>query len=123
MVIAMRTACLMVTAVFCVSGAVSAAGFQTKPAAARAHRVQISHFNFQTPTLTVHVGDTVVWKNSDIVPHTVTDLNKAFDSGAFAPGASWRLIAKTPGTFHYECTLHPNMEGTLIVVNALDSGK
>jgi len=65
--------------------------------------------------LTVSVGDTVEWKNADIVPHTVTALDKSFNSGGIAPGATWKYVAKRAGTFAYGCTPHPNMKAKLIV--------
>jgi plastocyanin len=64
---------------------------------------------------TVQTGDTVVWINDDVVPHTATDLGKSFDSGEIESGHEWRFVARAPGTFAYECTLHPTMRGTLVV--------
>ena len=82
-------------------------------------KVLISGMKFQPATLTVNVGDTVEFTNSDLYPHTATakavgDL-PAFDSGILASGASWRFVEKTKGTYDYICTLHPNMKGKLIV--------
>ena len=70
---------------------------------------------YQPDVVTAHVGDTVQWKNADIVPHTVTAEDKSFSSGAIAPGTIWKLVAKKAGTFPYSCTPHPNMHGKLIV--------
>ena len=81
--------------------------------------VVIRGFKFEPPTVTVHAGDTVEWKNDDIVPHTATaDGNPekpAFDSGTIRTGASWRYVAQNKGTYNYICTLHPNMKRELIV--------
>src|SRR5262249_61305255 len=81
--------------------------------------VIIRDFTFNPTTVTVHTGDTVVWKNEDSVPHTATadtDAQKpAFDSGAIQKGAAWQFIAGNKGTYKYTCTFHPNMEGTSIV--------
>jgi plastocyanin len=66
-------------------------------------------------TLVVNVGDTVVWKNEDIVPHTATDRGKVFDSGSIAPGASWNYVASKKGTYFYYCAYHPNTKGKLVV--------
>jgi plastocyanin len=78
--------------------------------------VLIDHFKYQPDTLTVNVGDTVEWKNVDIVPHTVTAADrKSFDSGGIANGASWRFTPCKRGTYGYFCTLHPNMKAKLIV--------
>jgi plastocyanin len=65
--------------------------------AAKSHDVSISGFKFQPDTLTVHVGDTVQWKNSDIVPHTVTATDKSFASSTILPGATWKLVVKKGG--------------------------
>ena len=76
----------------------------------------ISQFRFRPEALTVNLGDTVEWKNSDSLPHTATAENeKDFDSGSIADGASWRFTANKKGSFDYICTLHPNMHGKLVV--------
>lgn len=81
--------------------------------------VAIRSFKFAPATVTVNQGDTVEWKNDDIVPHTATeDTNAkkpAFDSGTIATGATWHFVAHNKGIFNYTCTFHPNMEGKLIV--------
>jgi plastocyanin len=84
-------------------------------AAAETHQISISGFKYQPDVLTVHVGDTVEWKNADIVPHTVTAVDKSFNSGAIKPGATWKFVVKKAGSFAYVCTPHPNMHGKLIV--------
>lgn len=70
---------------------------------------------FTPPELTVHVGDTIVWKNTDPFPHNVTAATGAFSSGDLDPEKQWRFRARTAGRFPYVCTLHPGMKGTLIV--------
>src|SRR5215510_9050879 len=79
----------------------------------------IRDFKFEPATLTVDLGDTVEWKNDDIVPHTATadggGQKPAFDSGTIQAGAAWRYVARNKGRYNYTCTLHPNMEGKLIV--------
>ena len=81
--------------------------------------VEIRELKFQPATVTVHEGETVEWKNDDIVPHTATaDGNgekPIFDSGNIQTGAAWRHVAPQKGTYSYSCTLHPNMHGKLIV--------
>ena len=79
------------------------------------HEVLIHGFMYLPAVMTVHVGDTVQWKNTDVVPHTVTAEDKSFSSVAIAPGATWKFVAKKAGTFPYSCTPHPNMHGKLIV--------
>jgi plastocyanin len=84
-------------------------------AAAQTRTIIISGFKYQPDVLTVNAGDTVEWKNNDIVPHTVTADDKSFTSGAIRPGATWKFVAKKSGTFSYTCTPHPNMHGKLVV--------
>jgi plastocyanin len=107
---------LPVQTVLILSLGLTAGVYSQPPAKSSTHKqtVIINQFAYTPSTLTVHVGDTVVWLNKDVVPHTVTAPG-GFDSGAFAPGKSWELITKKTGTFQYDCTLHPNMKGTLIV--------
>ncbi|HKH91912.1 MAG TPA: cupredoxin family copper-binding protein [Gemmatimonadaceae bacterium] len=77
--------------------------------------VVIRSFAFSPATDTVQAGDTVHWINQDVVPHTATSRIGGFDSGTLEAGQDWRYVARTPGTFAYECTLHPTMRGTLVV--------
>jgi plastocyanin len=70
--------------------------------------------SYAPAALIVKRGDTVVWRNKDPFPHTVTAPGK-FDSGSIAASRSWKLVARKPGVYPYLCTLHPNMQGTLTV--------
>jgi len=83
-------------------------------AAAQTHVVVIDGVRYEPASITVKRGDTVVWRNNDPFPHTVTAA-KQFDSGSIAAGGQWKYVARKPGTFEYLCTLHPNMTGTLVV--------
>jgi plastocyanin len=79
------------------------------------HTVTIDASRFQPDTMTVMAGDTVVWRNEDLVAHTATSKAGAFDSGLIAPGKSWTYKPKRAGDFSYTCTYHPTMTGTLRV--------
>lgn len=76
--------------------------------------VAIDGMKFAPASATVRRGDTVVWVNRDVVPHTVTAVG-VVDSRAIAPGASWAYVATTPGRLEYACTLHPMMKAALVV--------
>jgi len=91
------------------------AGCRRASSNSQTHEVAIHNFEFQPATLTVHTGETVRWKNSDAIPHSVVDLDGAFGSGSMPADATWSYVATRTGTFHYECSLHPNMQGTLVV--------
>ena len=79
------------------------------------HTVTIDATRYQPARLTVHVGDTVVWVNKDLIPHTATAKGGAFDSKVVAPGASWRFTVKAKGASDYACLFHPTMTGRLDV--------
>ena len=69
---------------------------------------------FQPAQLTVHVGETVEWKNEDIVAHTVTANDGSFDSGLIQPGGTWKMTVQKSGTIDYHCRPHPNMTAKLV---------
>lgn len=81
------------------------------------HDVNIQGFAFSPSPLTVKKGDVVVFKNFDTPTHTVTALNKMFDSKNIRSGDQWTLETAnlSPGSYEYQCTLHPSMRGTIVV--------
>lgn len=94
------------------SGVARAAGGTAT--ASRAATVDINHFAFHPPTLTVAKGATVTFSNSSKVTHTAT-RNGAFDTGRIRPGKSVAVRFKQKGTFAYHCEIHPLMHGKIIV--------
>jgi plastocyanin len=113
----------LVTAVLA-AGAVGGAGVRWWIGAHPApviHRVTIDAARFEPARLVVQAGDTVVWVNEDLVPHTATAAAKAtaqpraFDSDVLVQGASWRFTPTAAGTLDYACTFHPTMTGRLEV--------
>lgn len=81
-----------------------------------AHTVTIEGSRFQPAALDVRPGDTVVWKNADMFPHTATAKAAGFDSGAIEPGESWRLtVPQQRGDLPYVCAYHPTMTGVVRV--------
>jgi plastocyanin len=85
------------------------------PAAGGGDAVTIQNFAFGPASLSVAVGTTVTWTNSDSAPHTATADDGSFDSSSIAPGATFSQAFDTAGTFAYHCSLHPNMTGTIEV--------
>ena len=83
--------------------------------AARRHVIEISGFRYQPPAAEVRAGDTIVWINRDVVPHTATDRAKGWDTGSMAAGAEGSVVVERPGSYAYVCAFHPNMAATLVV--------
>lgn len=77
--------------------------------------VKMAGFAFDPATLTVNVGDTVTWTNSDTQPHNATASDGAFKTPDITQGQSTSITATVPGTHTYTCTIHPRMVATLIV--------
>lgn len=113
----------------------------TALAQASNHRVMVGAddgqamvMRFLRSTVTVHVGDTVVFDNSkNMGPHTVTfgqepegpalerPLLAATYSGGdlnsfVLPGATFEVTFTAPGTYHYICALH-DVQGMVGTVN------
>ena len=86
---------------------------QQKPSN-RTHMVLIKGFAFVPQRLEVRAGDTVIWKNEDIVPHTAT-AKQSFNSRELGPQQSWSYVAKRKGIYPFICTYHPTMKGELVV--------
>ena len=92
-----------------------AAAAPTTPALGR-HVVEIRGMAFHPQVLQVSRGDTVVWINRDIVPHTATATRKGgWNTGPLSQGTTGRYIADRRGEDPYICELHPTMAGKLIV--------
>jgi len=77
-------------------------------------QVVMKAISFQPAELTVHAGETIEWKNEDIVAHTVTANDGSFDSGLIQPGGTWKMTIKNTGTLEYHCRPHPNMIAKLV---------
>jgi len=81
--------------------------------------VTISTSAFSPTPLTIAIGTTVTWKNSDSMNHTATADNSSafkFDTGDIAAGATSGGVTFTQaGTFEYTCTYHPSMHGKITV--------
>jgi plastocyanin len=77
--------------------------------------VQIINFAFAPASASVPVGGTVAWTNDDGAPHTATALDGSFDSGILDPGGAFSWTFESPGTFAYQCALHPQMQGEVVV--------
>lgn len=91
------------------------------PSAASSHagshevRVRISGFAFDPKRLEINAGDTVVWVNEDLVPHTATATDGSWDTGTLETTMEARIVFGSPGDFSYVCAFHPHMTGTISI--------
>jgi plastocyanin len=81
--------------------------------------VTIKNGVFAPNPVTVKVGQSVNWLNSDTIAHTATDPG-VFDTGSISPTSAHsdngdNVTFNTVGTFNYHCTLHGNESATVVV--------
>jgi plastocyanin len=78
--------------------------------------VTMKDIKFNPSTVNVKVGDTVTWTNDDSVGHDVTgDGFKSGSAGGIGGGETYKHKFDKAGTFKYRCTVHPGMEGEVVV--------
>lgn len=108
----------------CGSGPSARAGASSSPLEAAKHKatagtvaVVMRNIAFNPGTVRARVGETVTWTNRDDAPHNVTYNSgpKFTSSPTFTNGMSWSLKLTKPGIIRYLCTIHPGMDGTIIV--------
>ena len=78
-------------------------------------KVVVKDFMFMPTPLTVKSGSTVTWTNKDDEPHTVVSDTGVFKSGGMDTNESFSYKFDKPGTYHFTCSIHPRMVGTVVV--------
>ena len=78
-------------------------------------RIRISGFAFSPNRLEIKAGDTVIWMNEDIAPHTATASDGSWDTGTLETGMEARILFGSPGDFEFVCAFHPHMTGTISI--------
>ncbi len=82
---------------------------------------ETSNACFSPSAVTINVGDTVEWTNTDTAAHTVTSGNPAdgpsgvFDSSLIMGKASFSQKFDKAGSYDYFCMVHPWMTGNVKV--------
>jgi plastocyanin len=79
--------------------------------------VVMKNINFNPNKIYAKVGQTVTWTNRDDAPHNVTYVSGPpfASSRTFTNGESWTLKLTKPGIIQYICTIHPGMDGSIVV--------
>ena len=96
------------------ASASSSVAANAQPSAATAG-VKIDNFVFGPQTLTVPVGTTVTWTNSDDIPHTSVSTEGVFKSKVLDTDEKFSYTFTKAGTYPYYCTIHPKMTGKVVV--------
>ena len=78
-------------------------------------QIVIKDFMFAPMMSTIKAGTTVTWTNKDDEPHTVTSDTALFRSGALDTGEVYSFKFDHPGTYHFICSIHKYMVGTIVV--------
>jgi len=78
-------------------------------------RITVKDFMFNPTPLTVKAGSTVTWTNMDDEPHTVVSDTGMFKSGGLDTNETFSFKFDKPGTYHFTCSIHPRMVGTIVV--------
>lgn len=92
-------------------------------------RIEISALGFEPPLVNVPVGAVIEWVNVDVADHSATRLpaegmavtaadDPAWDSGALAPGQSYKTRVTGVGMFTYGDRVDASNSGVVIVEEA-----
>lgn len=82
-------------------------------ATAAVHDVEVGDNFFSPSNLTIQVGDTVRWTKSTNTTHNITA--DGFQNQPSASSFTHEVTFNSSGTFPYQCTLHPGMNGSITV--------
>jgi plastocyanin len=111
--VASLTAPVMIAMLLLLAGSASVTANDHSSAAIAA--VKIDNFVFGPQTLTVSVGTTVTWTNSDDIPHTSVSTEGVFKSKVLDTDEKFSYTFTKVGTYPYYCTIHPKMTGKVVV--------
>ena len=78
-------------------------------------------YRFAPADIAVQAGTTVTWTNHDNFTHSVQFLDGGLpgDPLTMQPGQAVTFTFAAPGSYHYQCHLHPqNMRGSVTVTAA-----
>ena len=80
----------------------------------RTHRIEMQNMRFGPVPANIKAGDTILWINRDLVPHTATARDHSFDV-VIPSRASATTVLRRAGTIPFYCRYHPAMRGGLVV--------
>jgi plastocyanin len=102
--------------VACSSKAPGGAPFEVKGTPVRTTTVDLPRtLKFAPAIIEVSAGTTVTWTNHDVLDHTVRLLSGSKPDRPLKLGETIRITFPTAGTIYYDCSIHPQMHGKVIV--------
>jgi plastocyanin len=78
-------------------------------------KVSIVNFAFTPGEITIAPGESVTWINDDGAPHGLEYHDGVKGTDLLLPGASFSRRFDQPGTYDYNCSVHPYMTGRVVV--------
>jgi plastocyanin len=97
-------------------GGSPAAAICTEPAPGTAADVDASVGGNEWGAVSAAVGDVITWTNGDAVPHKVgLDDGSCTMSANITGDAPQSLVFNVAGSFPFHCTIHPSMQGTIVI--------
>ena len=78
-------------------------------------KIAIVDFTFTPGEITIAPGETVRWTNDDGAPHGLEYQDGAKGVDPLLPGSSFSRRFERPGTYEYNCSVHPYMTGHVVV--------
>lgn len=82
-------------------------------ASAATIEITIEKLEFKPAVVTAQPGDTILWRNKDVMDHTATSTGN-FDV-VIPAGKSGSMVVKGDEAADYICRYHPNMRGRIEV--------
>ena len=80
------------------------------------NEIGIDNFDFTPKVLTVKAGTRVTWINKDDVPHLIVSPQNRFKaSPVLDTEQRYSVTLTSAGTYDYFCSLHPKMQGKIVV--------
>jgi plastocyanin len=80
----------------------------------RTHGIEMQNMRFGPVPANIKAGDTILWVNRDLVPHTARARDRSFDVVIPSRGSA-TTVARRAGTILFYCRYHPVMRGQLAV--------
>jgi plastocyanin len=85
-------------------------------AAVVANEVSIDNFAFNPKIVTIAAGSKLTWRNRDDVPHRIQSTNNRFaPSQVLDTKGTYSVSFPESGEFPYFCSIHPVMQGKVVV--------